>query len=195
MKNMIRALTLAELVIAVTLVGMVILGVFAAETALRRVDKEISGSARLSIELNTLASMIRDDARRMHGDGMNPACVVNTGLKSVWFRQDIEVSSVYTPANYADDRWKAYTLISSDVYGCVPPNSSTPCVFGVNNAAMVGRVVPDLFSLAPLPNCYVNVDGNNYFEMTLVSRVEPAAAVSMDNPQVAVSLRENAAGF
>jgi hypothetical protein len=204
-----RAVTLMELIATSIIVSFVMLGVFGADLALRRMDKGFSQDARVALQTKALAETIGASARKAHGtpyfNAVNRAISINTTASTLCFRQDVLVDGQYTPAIYNDDVWDCYTQIDTDVYRC-----SSQVSTGVCDAAdeFAGALVKDEFTNPAIPVPSVTADqetGEYSFTMTLVGRLVPSAgaavdageltAGTVDNPQVIVHIKENLAGF
>ncbi len=205
MKNISRAFTLVELILAAVIVSIVVAGVFSAEYALRRMNESGAKDVNVNIQVKSIAEAVRGTMRTLHGD-LTGACS-NHGIyandssdNTVCFRHDFGS----TPGVYTDDKWTCYTLVGTSMYTC-EKDSATPCS---NANTFVGQLVGDEFTNAAIPDPTVTCDsttGEYYFEMTFVGRQEPSANAAVTagsltsgtetNPQVVIKIRENAPGF
>lgn len=205
-----KAVTLAELIITTLIVSFVLGGVFAADLALRRMDKNASSDTRIMLQVRALAEVIRSSARRVHGDLEDTGFYISKPDKTFCFRYDVGVGTPVqaTPEIYTDDNWDCYTQINTDFYRCffsTQPASPSKCT--ATDGSFVGGAVTDQFANAAitLPAVIATAAGDFYFQMTLVNRLDLADSAdvvaeklttgTVANPQVVLQIKENAAGF
>jgi hypothetical protein len=188
---------------------MVVIGVFSADYALRRINETGSQDVSLNIQAKVVAESVRVRARALHGDPLDTGFYRDTGTQTFCFRHDDVSGGVITPNNYTDDMHSCYTQIGTTVYLCEKA-AAAACL---NTDLRVGQLVSDQFTKAaiPLPAVTVTAAGDYYFEMTLVGRLDPSAGAACSpaactagatltagtaaNPQVVIKIQENAAGF
>ena len=193
-KSTSRAVTLAELLVAMTITGFVLAGVFAAEHSLRKMDVDLNDYSADVYNASALVESIRSAVRVMHGDLTTPT-EENTGFVPVnnngtfCFRTDVEDGSGnFTPNNYADDSWTCFTLSAlGDVFRCtIPspgPDENTVCP---STSGFVGKMAPDCFlddNNKPVVSSE-QLTGKNFVKFTICD--------SAGNTSV---YRENASGF
>lgn len=209
MKRISSAITLVELIIATLIVSMVIAGVFSADYALRRTNENASGDAQTSIQTKSLAEAVRAAVKTAHGELMTPnhPISINIAGRTLCFRQDIVVGTMFTPSIYSDDNWTCFTQVGTNVYRCNTGTAPGTCT---SAGLLVGALVADQFTngtVLALGPTYVSnaATGECVFGMTFVGRRDPSAnaaitagALTMGtdaNPQTVVRVWENCGGF
>lgn len=195
-----KAVTIAELIITTMIVTIIMAGVFGADLALRRMDKQVSGDTQVTLQTMALAEAIRSSVRSVHGDlaGDGNGIDINAGTNSICFRFDVS----NTPNDFLDDEWDCYTQIGTKFYRCVKNPSDGPGACASTDK-FVGSAVSDQFTNAATPiTIYTDSTTGTYlFEMTLVNRLDPTAGAAvnpkgtLDNPQVIINIKESPAGF
>ena len=207
------AVTIAELIISTLIVSMVVVGVFSADYALRRMGESGARDVTVNIQTRSVAESVRDSVRKVLGALVQPLTSDETGIdistatKTICFRHDVQDGTgQFTPANNADDNWTCYTQIGTVVHRCEQLVAAA-CVAADPS---VGSLVSDQFTHATIlalgPVVTSNpVTGEYFFEMTFVGRQDPSAGAAFTagslssgtdtNPQTVIKIRENAAGF
>jgi len=208
-------MTLVELVVATITMTLVVAGVLAAELAMHSANKQVSDDVKTHIMTRALENYIRQAVRRVHGDisagsATASGISINTGTRTICFREDVQISGVYTPQIYTDDNWHCFTLIvnpgvSSNVYSCDTGTSPGTCTAA---GAFSGNLVSDQFTSAAIPAPVRSVNsstGDFYFDMYLVNRKDPSAGAAVsgttltggtvDNPQTVLHFRQSPSGF
>jgi len=208
-------MTLTELLVAVIMAVLMMLGIAAADFAMRRMDRSVSGDAQLYMRTLAMAEEIRQSARLATGDKEDPGVIVTAN--TMCFRIDLNLVS--TSDDYGDDTWRCYTKSDTvanktDMHACDRSFASGPgdCVAAnpryrwvgsvVSNVYTCGAATADVHGNAP---CYRPVlfenNGQYFFEFQLVSRTTPSAGASLvtagnafsnkdaTNPQVVISFR------
>lgn len=153
MLNAKKGLTLIELIIAVSLVGMIILAIVAVDMASRRFVNTSDYEARAQNQIGPVLEMITKDVSRAVGNarfdtGVNQTLATNIGAR-------LDINSVTgnpndTPGNYSDDTWISYGFFA-------PPNSSIrrrtctswPCAASGTDPLIANYIVtPTSFTIA-----------------------------------------------
>ena len=202
-------ITLAELIIATMLMSFVLAGVFAADLAVRRIDKMSAINSLVYLQTSALAEAVRSDIKQVHGYIDNGLDSTKTGVfidipnQTFCFRQDGNPES---PANFSDDTWACYTQIpaGTNVYRCI---AATPAACASTDT-FYGQLVSDQFTNAVIPPPSVTANqstGVIYFSMLFVGRKVPSAGAdvnagllkvgTVDNPQVTYYLKENVGSY
>ncbi len=108
-----RSLTLVELIIAIVLLGVVVLGVMAFDSASRQFLRSSERKVEVLNELTLIMEHIHKNTLLGIGDANNPAIAVTEspgGVFNVTIRQDLATNGnpLNTPQNYGDDRAVRY---------------------------------------------------------------------------------------
>jgi type II secretory pathway pseudopilin PulG len=205
-----RAMTLTELLIALIMAVLMMLGIAAADFAMRRMDRTVSGDAQLYMRTLAMAEDIRQSARLATGDNEDQGIVV-TG-DTMCFRVDLNPPG--TPDSYADDASRCYTRIGTNMYACThtPAGSPFAAVACAVTDRWVGSVVSDVYTCGagtPKVPCFYPVlfedpvNSQYFFEFQIVSRTDPSVGANVidvagvktfsnkdaTNPQVVISSR------
>ena len=119
MKNLLRirsrsGLTLTELVIASILVGIVTLGIFSVDFALRGSRAAASDDSLLAMKTWATMETITKNAKHAVGDISSPGIAASSGNNYLCFRQD----TATTPNDYTDDIWRCYSRFSNNIHTC-----------------------------------------------------------------------------
>lgn len=206
-------LTLTELLIATVMVILMMAGISAADFAMRRMDRTVSGDAQLYMRTLAMAEEIRNTAKMATGDSSNVGVYITpTTGKTMCFRIDLDAPPAAgdPPDDYSNDTWRCYTKIDTAIAGKTTSNIHTcdrTFAQGAGDCTgasrWLGPVVNNVYTCAG--PCYlprlVNIPATreNYFEFQLVSRVDPATPADVvdgvfnktdaTNPQVVMSFR------
>ncbi len=207
-----RAMTLTELLIAVIMAVLMMLGIAAADFAMRRMDRSVSGDAQLYMRTLAMAEEIRQSARLATGDIGDHGIVITPD--TMCFR--IDRRSPSTSDKYSDDTWRCYTKIATNMYTCdqtsADPDVAIAPVACAATDRWVGSVVSDVYTCGAATAdvhgnapCYLPLlledNGQYFFEFQIVSRITPSAGASLvtagnefsnkdaTNPQVVISFR------
>lgn len=170
-----EGLTLTELLIAAVMAVLMMLGVAAADFAMRRMDLSVSGDAQLYLRTLAIAESIRHSARSAVGDEDDPGIVYKDN--SMCFRSDTS----HSPGDYSDDSWRCYTKIKTEMYACDMPvsDASAPKDCVVASSRWIGAVVDDVYTCKDL--CFYprltkdEALGKYFFDFQLISRMHPAS--------------------
>ena len=156
-----RAITLTELLISTTVVGIIMLGVISSDYAIRKQSDNASAGALAALNGQGMLKHIIDNAGKAVGDKSLPG--INYPNDKAWFciRQDINK----TPIDFADDAWICYTVVTGNLYNCAkqpPAASPSACA---DTDTLLGQVqgIDPSFSL-----------NNNIFSVT-VTIADPTA--------------------
>jgi hypothetical protein len=202
-------MTLTELLIALIMAILMMLGIAAADFAMRRMDRTVSGDAQLYMRTLAMGEEIRQAARLATGDSSSFGICPSTNLDCNTTTENtmcFRVDTANTSDNYNDDTWRCYTKVplsggasGTEIYACT---SAAPVDCAATDR-WVGSVVNDVFTCAGV--CYPprltadTATGQYFFEFQLVSRMVPTAGADIvagafnkkdaTNPQVVVSFR------
>lgn len=110
-------MTLTELIVASILVGIVTLGLIAAEQAVRMSRQSANRDSQVSSQLHAAMIRLTKDASLTAGDSSDSGIYQHSGIndKAICFRQaGNDVNS------YADDTWNCWTTQNSVLSSCGP---------------------------------------------------------------------------
>ncbi|MBF0484974.1 MAG: prepilin-type N-terminal cleavage/methylation domain-containing protein [Candidatus Omnitrophica bacterium] len=197
-----KGITLAELLVSLVVVGVVMVGVTAADHAFRRLDRENTHDSTLYVRAMALAEMIRKDANLAVGSALSPGVQIDTTANNfLCFRQDNnhDGSIDNNPGTVAPfigvrDSWQCYskpgdTAADVDVFKCTKtiPAGPSVCAVGDTGYQYVGKMAWDVFTIAPNPPTFVGTK----FTFTLIDRDDPTSAQSISNPEVRIPINVN----
>ena len=187
-----RAVTLVELITSTLLIAIILAGVFSADFALRRMDKNISVDAQVYAQTRAVAENIRMAIRKNHGDLQNTGITIDAPASILCIRYDVKASGDFTPHLYTDDNYSCFQQRSStfDLYRCddLSPSGALNCSAG---GVYVGALVS--FTAGETKD---SITGAYYIDIAVTGRKDPSTAASAtDNPEAVVTIRENAGGF
>jgi len=213
-----KGITLSELLIAMLIVSVMMVGIVSTDRTIHRMDRDMSREGALFFQTQAIGEQIRQAALRATGDKTNPG--IEMFMKDnednfICFRHDDEANP--TPAEYSDDTWQCFSFvrtaapnafkeIGSAVYACQngTPSTCNPLSFpgAPEETRIIGRLT--------YANC------NNYlpptepleapsfdlttgiFHMQLIGRRDPEAGPAIkdgqfttgtdDNPQVVLTI-------
>lgn len=181
MRNKLRGVTLIELVISITIISVMVLGLYSINIFSRNQVLSSDRRAKLQIDLVNALEHMSKYVHQANGNFNNPAIeVLGSG-----FRVRVDFNSPQTPLNLADDGWVSYalsgnTLSVSCAGSCgsfVPdPSLNVKIIAGFDNLIMPSN--PDKGFYA-----WVS-DQGSFIEIGLVGRYNPASGASLDNPQI-----------
>lgn len=128
MLNPKRGFTLIELIIAISLVGMIILAIVAVDVASRRFVNTSDFEARAQNQIGPVLEMIAKDVSRAVGGGLKPG-INQTNATNIGARLDINSAGTpnNTPWDYSDDTWAVYGLVNNTIRKKECPESGWPC--------------------------------------------------------------------
>ena len=181
-----KGLTLAELLVATILIGIVMTGVSAFSVFVKQARDSTGAGTILAVQTATAMHYLVQDANKAVGDNSNRGVVFDSvNQLSICFRHDVS-----DPAAYTDDSWAFYwyDAASDGLWKCVdrnaaatvPPSDFTDCQVGTGEVKLV--------TLDPAATDYFEVadDANgrlDYIDITLNTIANPAkTADTMNNP-------------
>ena len=172
------AITLLELIIAISLLGVVALGFTSIQNFARYHAIGSERRAKVQNELSFVLQHISKNIQRATGDGNNPpiAALANG------FRVRVDANPTPTPANYGDDTWYNYTL-SGNTFYCNGEALSAYIVSGVNSSYPASEPANVGFNYGLLDS------GVPCVAVMLRGRYSPSSAVNADNPEITMGSR------
>ena len=181
MSQRIRGVTLSELLIAIVLMSLVILGFSSIDLFSRHhviiSDRRIKVQNEASFCLEHMAKNV------LQGVGniiQQPLERITNGANG--FRVRVDLNTPPTPAILTDDTWISYTL-SNNTLSCSLNNETL-------STLIVSGVVFGQMPSNPDSGFYINLtDNNTLIEIGLVARHQPNTLPSVDNPQITMKTR------
>jgi Tfp pilus assembly protein PilE len=183
-------LTLTELVIASILVGIVSIGIFSVDYALRGSRAAASDDSILAMKTWATMEHITKNAKLAVGDITNPGIIAPSGNNYLCFRQD----TATTPNDYTDDLWRCYSKFSNNIHTCTKTALSGPSACNSGDEAIGTYALEDSCSV----NCelftYNFVQNSSlhklYLDISITNRLNPATPSDpMDNPNYTLQTR------
>lgn len=189
----IRGLTLVELLVTTSIVGIIALGMVSIDYALRTNEEQQSRSALVSLRTSATLTDIASNARQAVGDVATQciqlAASMATDLTNyICVYRDIDyVTSVRneTAFDTADDIWICYTRRGTDLHKCrmIAANGPNACTAG---DPIIGTVTTDAFGVAnPV---LTSTDPDFDFQISIKNRFNAAQARAyITNPEVTIT--------
>ena len=178
-----RALTLTELLIATTIVGIIMMGVVSSDYAVRKSFQSQSADALLSLHTRVIVNDIIKNAALASGY-KNDLGIRTLDANNFCIRQDPK--NLPTPMDYSDDPWVCYTTVpNSALYTCAKPAGAVPPAACATSDQKLGAVVSVAPSFDP---------ATDTFSVTIVNRDDPGNPKSISNPEVTVTSQTSPAG-
>lgn len=182
-----KSITLIELLVAMAMLGILILGFSSIDLFSRYHALSSERRAKLQNEVSyALAHMNKNVAQGMGNVAQPPLeAIANSG-----FRVRVDRNIPPTPQILTDDTWLNYTL-SNNTLSFTWDSNTEP----LSNYIVSGVVSGIMPSDPDTGGFYINLTENgSVIEVGLVARFDPAVAKSVDNPQVAMKTRLYARG-
>lgn len=153
-----RGITLIELIIAISLVGMIVLAIVAVDMASRRFVNTSDFEARAQNQISPALELIAKDVSRAVGNiksdsgicrdsDPNPCTITASLPASLNIRSRIDKNSNPTPGNYGDDTWVGYRYNSGTMQRKECGSNSWPCAVTWDTVA-TSIVAPTSFTAA-----------------------------------------------
>ncbi len=183
-------LTLTELVIASILVGIVMLGIYSVDYALRGSRAAASDDSLLAMKTWATMGHITQNAKLAVGDISDPGIAASSGNNYLCFRQDTTI----TPNNYNDDVWQCYSKLSNNIHACAKTAGAGPSACA-NTDQIIGTYALkdscasdcELFTYDVVLD---NVLNKIYVDISLTNRLKPTSPSDpMSNPDYTLQTR------
>ena len=194
----IEGMTLTELLVASTMIGILMIGTVSFSFAIKRLQNSTNRSAILAMKMNAAMAEISQDATLAVGNAADQgvyAWTNNKDTNSICFRQDLP----NTPWNYTDDAWVCYFHDGSfDIQRCPGTTHSFPpaCTMRSQCCADVpSSKQTQLLSITKSVSEYAEIvnDINGRFEyikLNLTSRYDKNSPIHpITNPQYTLTTR------
>ena len=183
-------LTLTELVIASLLVGIVSLGIFSVDYALRGSRNAASDDALLAMRTWAAMEHITKNAKLAVGNVNSVGVAAVQGSNYLCFRQDV----VSTPSDFSDDIWRCYSGISNNIHTCTTTAGAGPSACTATDEVIGTYAMEDSCSADCDLFTYDLVQDSSlrkfYVEISLSNRLNPASPFHpMNNPSYTLQTR------
>ena len=183
-------LTLTELVIASILVGIVMVGIFSVDFALRGSRAAASDDSLLAMKTWATMEHISKNAKLAVGNIVNPGVAAASGNNYLCFRQD----TATTPDDYSDDIWRCYSRFSNNIHTCTKTAAagasscnSTDDVIGTYALKDSCSADCELFTYNLVQDATLH---KFYLDISLTNRLRPGTPSDpMDNPNYTLQTR------
>lgn len=186
-----RGLTLAELLIASVLVGVVAIGAAGVMIGMRRIQGSSSLASFLVIHSSAVMAHIQRNVLQATGYQSDLGIILSPGSSPPYysFRQDANSSgtSNNTPADYSDDTWIIYVLDPAETLSyCLQAASSG----SVPTAACLSGAMELTNRVQSLTFTFVANAVDFYVEVDLQTISDPASAQNpMTNPSYSLTTK------
>lgn len=195
MPKKIRALTLIELMIAIVLLGMFVMGFYSIDLFSRYHVIGSDKRAKLQNEISYALEYMSKEAQQSTGDVLNPPIkkYPDSGSQT-GFQVRRDFNATQTPGNLADDSWVSFSLSNNEIIArCVGPGcpfASESLTKKISGSFVANAVMPE----TPAGGFYVKIsdpgpDQGMAVDVGLAGRHNPLIAASPDNPQVSMKTR------
>lgn len=147
MLNAKRGITLIELIIAISLVGMIVLAIVAVDMASRRFVNTSDFEARAQNQISPALELIAKDVSRAVGNRISDTGVNQTSAAKIDIAARLDINATggpnNTPGNYGDDTWIGYGFDSgtSTIRRRECLNNAWPCVATASNSTVANHIV------------------------------------------------------
>lgn len=171
--------TLVELIISISLVGMIILSITAIDLASRRFINTANYAAQVQSEIGPVLERMAKDISQAYGyTGTGNSGITLTGTTQITIRQ-LDNASPHTYANFADDPGIRYTYNPGPSFN-ITREARTCLTCSWSPVELIARnIQAGNFTQEPSPDGRVRI--------TLTARrraASPAPADTLDNPTV-----------
>lgn len=182
-------MTLTELLIAMVLMGIVMLGIVSVDFAVRGMQKNISRDTVVTMRTSATMLDMAKNAAAMTGDQNNLGW--NDSVADRYcFREDINSSSVpnNTPHDYSDDRWICYQQSGTNILKCSGATGAPPSNCGIGSF-ILGTAIAAGLNIQFIRDNNETVQ-NSFVAISITNRFNPAQpASSPDNPEVTMTTK------
>lgn len=186
MPKKIRGLTLLELMIAIVLMGMLVLGFYSIDLFSRYHVISSDKRAKLQNEISYALEYMSKQVQQSMGDVNKPPIkrYPNAGTQT-GFQVLRDLNSPQTPGNLGDDTWVTFSLSGNEI-----TSGSESLTKKISGSFVADTVMPE----NPAGGFYVRITdpGPNQgmaVDIGLKGRHSPLVAASPDNPQVSMKTR------
>lgn len=180
-RNSLTGFTLTELLIAISLVGMIILSLVAVDVAMRKFLNTSDYTARVQNEISPALDMIVKDTSRAIGY-INDSGIVISGSNRIEIRQ-LDTNNPPSYSDYADDPWIRYSFNNYTIEKRTRVNESSawtnPETIARNISSCNFTYSPNTpvgISITALHNAALTEDENTNPRVTLETSILPRSS-------------------
>jgi prepilin-type N-terminal cleavage/methylation domain-containing protein len=177
-----QGLTLVELLITTSIVGMIMLGMVSIDYALRSNEQQQSRTSLVALRTSAMMFEITNEASQAFGDlathCIQIGSILNNNTNYVCVYQDTNGNaSSDLAADSTGDRWVCFSRQTTDLHKCTfqANDGPTHCQNGQRlTDRVIGTVTADIFEAPDTPA--VTNDSTNlniYFQITIKNRYNP----------------------
>ena len=183
MLKKIRGLTLIELIMAVVIMSLVIVGIYNIETFSNGQVIDSDRRAKVQNDLAYILEHMSKYVQQANGNVINPTFMyTGTGFKA-----RVDLNNPQTPSNLADDAWVSYSLSGNTLSTSCSGSCGTFVSENLSDKIIANFRPNTIMPHAPVDGFYVEIDpAGNFVDVGLVGRYWPAEspAIRKINPQV-----------
>jgi prepilin-type N-terminal cleavage/methylation domain-containing protein len=171
-----KGLSLVELLITTSIVGMIMLGMVSIDYALRTNDRQQLRASLVSMRASAMMFDITSEASQAFGDVATQCIQINNITQNnnnyICIYRDINS----TPSDMTDDRWTCYNRRQEELHKCTFTVGQGPgaCVGGSTGDRVIGEVTGDIFDAPDMPSVFTDSTTKTfYFNITIKTRYDP----------------------
>jgi len=178
-----RGMNLLELIVAMVLMSLVLLGFFSIELFSSHHVVTSDRRAKLQNEISYSLEYMAKYVQQGVGDFNNPPITrYPTSGTQTGFRVRVDMNNPPTPNNLTDDTWVVFYLSGNELRTFQGVGSSEAL-----SSRICSNFVNDKMPQFPNAGFYVDITDNGaVVDVGLMGRYYPAQSVSMENPQTAM---------
>ncbi|MBU0547288.1 MAG: prepilin-type N-terminal cleavage/methylation domain-containing protein [Candidatus Omnitrophica bacterium] len=181
-------LSLIELLVSMILMSLVLLGIFSIDLFSRHHVITSDKRAKVQNEISYAIEYMSKYVQQGIGDYNSPPITIYpTSGSQTGFRVRVDLNNPKTARDLTDDTWVNFYLDGNAL-------KTTGVITETLTERIVGVFVTDIMPEFPAGGFYVKITDQGAaqgmaVDIGLVGRYDPAAAASLDNPQVAMKTR------
>lgn len=169
-----NGLTLAELFVSTTIIGIIMMGMVSVDFALRSTEQQQSRSSITNLRTAAVLEDIVQTASQAYGDAAS-RCIQIGNITTNSTNYICVYRDYGTPVDFTDDNWQCYTRIGTDIHKCTRTlaDDKGSCLAG---DPIIGTVTADTFDAPDTPTV-VSASPDFYFAVTIKNRFDPTRPV------------------
>jgi prepilin-type N-terminal cleavage/methylation domain-containing protein len=173
-----KGLSLVELLITTSIVGMIMAGIVSVDYAVRTSERQQSRTALVGLRTSAAMTDITKEASQAIGDATTQC--IRIGNITTDNSNYICIYQSATPTGVADDFWICYTRRGTDLHKCefdVPTTPNPTNCTGAGTDRIISTVTTDTFDAPNTPFVFNDrTTSSFYFQITLTNRFDPTTA-------------------
>ncbi len=172
-RRFVTGFTLTELLIAITLVGMIMLAVISLDVSCRRFFLSSFYDAAVQDRISPIVELIVKDALTSVGKKDDPGIVIASNIIKI---RHLDTNNPPTYTNYNDDSWIAYRFVDNTIERRFCADSS--CSSGADTVSTVAKNIE---------NCEFNFTDDLMVGITVTATRQVGASTNdLPNPKVRI---------